>query len=287
MLINYFKYSVNKKLRYAFILIIGLSVFPVVAESQAIKSYRDCLKCPEMIDIPKGSFLMGSDYGRSEEKPVHKVSIKKRFAVGKYEVTRGQYSFFVNSSGYPQKIGCEVFDLPSFNMNYKKSWIDPDFLQDDDHPVVCVNWDDAQTYVSWLSTYTGEQYRLLSESEWEYLARAGSTTRYSFGDNIDSKYANYGDEFRRTTTVGSYHENAFGVHDVHGNVAEWVADCWVDNYINAHENGEPVADDPCRKRVFRGGTWHNAKEYLLSAFRYGYIAEFRLSGLGFRVAKQP
>ena len=243
--------------------------------------------CPEMIDIPKGSFLMGSDYGRSEEKPVHNVLIKTSFAAGKYEVTREQYSFFVNSSGYPQKIGCEVFDLPSFNMNYKKSWIDPDFLQDDDHPVVCVNWHDAQAYVSWLSAYTGEQYRLLSESEWEYLARANSTTSYSFGDNIDSTNANYGDEFRGTTSVGSYHENAFGVHDVHGNVAEWVADCWVENYINAHGNGEPMTDGLCRKRVFRGGTWNNAKEYIRSAFRYGYFAEFKLSGLGFRVAQQP
>ena len=132
-LINYFKHSMYKKLPYAFILITGLSVFPVEAESQAIKSYRDCSMCPEMIDIPKGSFLMGSDYGRSEEKPVHKVSIKKSFAAGKYEVTREQYSFFVNSSGYPQKIGCEVFDLPSFNMNYKKSWID-EFAISPSHP---------------------------------------------------------------------------------------------------------------------------------------------------------
>ena len=133
-----------KNYQYTFLLIIGLSVFPIVVASQAIKSYRDCSTCPEMIDIPKGSFLMGSDYGRSEEKPVHNVSFSNNFAVSKYEVTRGQYSFFVNSSGYTQVPGCEVFDLPSFNMNHKKSWIDPDFVQDDDHPVVCVHWHDAQ-----------------------------------------------------------------------------------------------------------------------------------------------
>lgn len=265
---------------------IGVYGYASRANSQALKSFRDCKKCPEMIVVPIGSFLMGSNYGRTEENPIHSVKIENKIAVGKYEVTRGQYALFVNDTKYPQKLGCEVFDLPSFNMNQRKSWVDPDFKQDNDHPVVCVNWYDAQAYVNWLSKDTGHKYRLLSESEWEYVARAGSTTSYSFGDKIDSTRANFGDAFRGTTAVGSYPANAFGLHDIHGNAAEWVADCWTDSYENAPVTGDPITEYTCRKRVFRGGTWHNAGEYLRSAFRYGYIAEFKLSGLGFRVAKQ-
>ena len=284
----FFSYQEPKIFQYAFLIaIIGLHIYALPANSQAVKSFRDCKKCPEMIEVPKGSFLMGSDYGRSEEKPIHRVTIKSKFAVSKYEVTREQYALFIKKSKYPQRLGCEVYDLPSFNMNQRKSWVDPDFKQGDDHPVVCVNWYDSQAYVDWLSNFTGEQYRLMSESEWEYVARAGSTTHYGFGDNIDSAKANYGDEYRGTTAVGSYPANAFGLHDTHGNAAEWVADCWIDNYENASVTGDPMTDGPCRKRIFRGGTWHNAGEYLRSAFRYGYIAEFKLSGLGFRVVRQP
>ena len=264
----------------------GIFVYSANVTSQTIKSFRDCMKCPEMVEIQKGSFLMGSDNGRAEEKPVHQVTIKNSFAVGKYEVTRGQYAVFVKNSNYSPEAGCETWDSPSFNMDLTKSWRDPAFTQDGDHPVVCVNWHDAQAYVNWLSEHTGEQYRLLSESEWEYVARAGSTTNYSFGDDIDSNKANYGDKFRGTTAVGSYPANEFGLHDIHGNAAEWVADCWIDNYEHAPVTSSPMTEGTCKKRVFRGGTWHNAAQYLRSAYRYGYISGFRLSGLGFRVANQ-
>ncbi len=240
-----------------------------------------------MIEIQKGSFLMGSDdVGRVEELPVHKVTIEYNFSVGKYEVTRGQYAEFVKNSNYPPVAGCETWDLPSFNMDLTKSWTDPDFEQDADHPVVCVNWHDTQAYVGWLSEFTGKKYRLLSEAEWEYVARSGSTAEYSFGDNIDSTKANYGDEIRGTTAVGSYAANKFGLHDIHGNVSEWVADCWIDNYKSAQTTVVPRIVESCKRRVFRGGTWHNEGQYLRSAYRYGYIVGFKLSGLGFRVARQ-
>ena len=254
--------------------------------SETLNTFRDCDYCPEMVEIEKGSFFMGSDYGRVEEQPIHQVRIKYDFAVGKYEVTRGQYAFFVENSSYPQEIGCETWDLPSFNMNLTKSWVDPDFEQDENHPVVCVNWYDAQAYVDWLTEITGERYRLLSESEWEYVARARSSSMYNFGDNIDSTKANYGDEFRGTTAVGSYAANDFGLHDIHGNASEWVNDCWVDSYEYAPIMGEPVTGESCEKRVFRGGTWNNAAQYLRSAYRYAYLADFKLSGIGFRVGKQ-
>lgn len=264
----------------------GIFVYSVTVNSQTIRSFRDCVECPEMVEIQNGSFLMGSDNGRVEEKPVHQVTIENNFAVGKYEVTRGQYAEFVKNSNYSPDTGCETWDLPSFNMDLTKSWSDPAFAQDGDHPVVCVSWHDAQAYVNWLSEYTGEQYRLLSESEWEYVARAGSTTKYSFGENIDSKKANYGDEFRKTTSVGSYPANGFGLHDIHGNAAEWVTDCWADNYEHTPVTGAPMLEGVCKKRILRGGTWHNEAQYIRSAFRHGYFAEFKLSGLGFRVAKQ-
>jgi len=239
-----------------------------------------------MVVIPKGSFLMGSDIGRDDEKPMHRVTIENNFAVGKYEVTRKQYAVFVENSNFSQDEGCEVYDLPSFNMDLTKSWVDPAFTQDEDHPVVCVSWHDAQSYVDWLSSVTGQKYRLLSEAEWEYVARAGSVANFSFGDNIDSKRANYGDEFRKTTAVGSYPENKFGLHDVHGNAAEWVADCWADSYRHTPVTGAPMTEGLCKNRIHRGGTWHNEPQYLRSAFRIGYFADFRLSGIGFRVARQ-
>ena len=264
---------------------IVLDVFPVNVNSQSDKSFRDCIECPEMVVIPNGSFLMGSTIGRLDEMPKHQVEIDYNFAVSKYEITRTQYAIFVKDANFSPDEGCEVYDLPSFNMNLKKSWVDPDFAQDSNHPVVCVNWHDAQAYVSWLTKLTGDHYRLLSESEWEYVARAGSTTSYSFGDNIDSMKANYDDQYRATIPVGSYAPNGFGIFDVHGNAAEWVADCWIDNYADAPTSGEPIVAGACEKRILRGGTWHNQPQYLRSAFRNGYFAEFRLSGIGFRIAK--
>ena len=229
---------------------------------------------------------MGSDIGRDDEKPVNRVTIERNIAVGKYEITRRQYAIFLKDSNFRQGDGCEVYDLPSFNMDITKSWSDPAFAQDADHPVVCVSWHDAKSYADWLSRITGANYRLLSESEWEYVARAGSATNFNFGDTIDSSKANYGDQYRRTTSVGSYSENWFGLHDMHGNAAEWVADCWPDNYDHTPVTGGPMTEAPCKKRIHRGGTWHNEPQYLRSAFRIGYPADFRLSGIGFRVAKE-
>jgi len=270
-----------------FILVIGMGItgFPNDADAQSIGAHKDCFDCPDMIVIPKGSFLMGTNDGRLDEQPKHLVNIENIFAVGKYEVTRGQYAVFIDNSGYDPDPGCETWDLPSFNMDKLKSWSDPAFSQNPDHPVVCVNWHDAQAYVTWLREKTGGAYRLLSEAEWEYVARAGSTKDFGFGDEIDPSRANYGDQFRKTTTVGSYSENKFGLHDMHGNVAEWVADCWSENYQHTPRNSAFMTNGPCDKRSLRGGTWHNEAAFLRSAFRNGYFPSFRLSGIGFRVAR--
>ena len=196
-----------------------------------------------MITVPSGTFMMGSpadEPGRyRSEGPQHRVTISRPFAVGKYPVTVGQFASFVAATGH----------------DAGNHWRDPPpagFAQTDAHPVVSVSWDDAKAYVNWLSARSGQQYRLLTEAEWEYVARAGTTTAYHFGETISPSQANY----KRTVEVGSYPANAFGLHDVHGNVWEWVEDCWHNNYNGAPSDGSAWTsdcDEPW-KRVLRGGS---------------------------------
>ena len=159
-----------------------------------------------------------------------------------------------------------------------------------DRPVINVSWQDAQSYVSWLSRETGEDYRLPSEAEWEYAARAGSTTKYSWGNEIGRNRANCergrcGDSYRNTAPVGSFGANAFGLHEMHGNVWEWVEDCWNSSYEGAPSNGSAWLRGKCEERVVRGGSWDNAPRLLRSAMRYrGNAGDRDYSGVGFRVA---
>ena len=198
------------------------------ATSQVGDTFRDCATCPKMVVLPAGKFMMGSPEGErgrdDDEGPQHQVTIPKPFAVGKYEVTVGQYAKFVRETKH--KTGnC---DLPE-----GQSWRDPGFKQTNNHPVTCVNWDDASTYAYWLSVKTGHEYRLLTEAEWEYAARAGTTTAYHFGRAILGNQANYNRNNEGTKAVGSFPANAFGLHDMHGNVWEWMEDFWHDNYPNS------------------------------------------------------
>jgi autotransporter-associated beta strand protein len=177
------------------------------------------------------------------------------------------------------------------------SWAKPGFEQDDQSPVTCVTWDDAQAYVTWLSRSTGETYRLLSESEWEYAARAGTATPFSFGSTISPSQANYGGNFtyangstgeyrERTTAVGSFASNAFGLFDMHGNVWEWVEDCFAENYAAGQpSDGSAFRSDSCSNRVNRGGSWYGYPQFLRSANRDGDAPSNRLNFLGFRVAR--
>ena len=174
-----------------------------------------------------------------------------------------------------------------------RSWRSPGFSQSDWHPVVCVTWADARGYAEWLSRETGEEYRLLSESEWEYVARAGTVTRYWWGDNIGRNRANCrgcGSRWDNegTAPVGSFGANAFGLHDIHGNVFEWVEDCWHDDYRGAPRDGGAWLGGQggdCSKRVLRGGSSHYFPRNLRAAYR-GWIDAGRRDGyLGFRVAR--
>ena len=227
----------------------------------------------EMIIVPSGTFTMGSpadEPGRAgDEGPQHQVSIQS-FAVGKYEVTRGQFAAFVDATGY---------DAAKCSRN-------PGFTQTDTHPVVCVSWNDAQAYINWLSEKSGRQYRLLTEAEWEYVARAGTTTAYHFGATISQSQANYGNANKATVEVGSYPANAFGLHDMHGNVSEWVEDCHHNSYNGAPSDGRAwIINCNLNNRVVRGGSWDDPPERLRSANRAVVSASHHDTSFGFRIAR--
>lgn len=250
---------------------------PVVARNVGAV-FKDCLDCPEMIVMPMGSFRMGdllSD-GAKNENPVHIVNINYSFAVGKFEVTQPQWVAVMGSN--------------------------PSILQGMNSPVIKVSWDDIQEYLDRLNRKLGlsgnKAYRLLSEAEWEYVARAGSTTKYSWGNRISHENANYGyevccdglirghDQWLKTSPVGSFAPNAWGLYDVHGNVWEWVGDCWNDSYDNTPSDGSVNTRANCKKRVLRGGSWYDVSGYLRSAKRFSQSSDQRFSQFGFRIAKK-
>ena len=263
--------------------------------------FRDCPDCPEMVVVPAGDFTMGSsasEEGRYDnEGPQHRVTIGYRFAVGVYEVTRGEFARFVRATSRAMGNLCYTEDA---EWHSGMNWRNPGFSQGDDHPVVCVSWNDAAAYVRWLSQETGKAYRLLSESEWEYVTRAGTmASRYWGGSSrAQCRYANgpdastgfdwgvhCNDGYARTAPVGSYGANGFGLHDVLGNVSEWVQDCWNDSYQGAPTDGRAWENGDCSRRVRRGGTWYNHPWYLRSAHRSSNGTEGRQGTLGFRVTR--
>lgn len=264
--------------------------------------FRDCEHCPEMVAVPAGSFTMGSpssEEGRSSaEGPQHDVTFSSPFAVGMYEVTRGEFGRFVEETGRLMGNSC--------GREAGRSWRSPGFSQEYSHPVVCVSWEDARAYASWLSQETGEEYRLLSESEWEYVARAGTQTARYWGESASDqcRYANgadassgirwvvdCADDYAWTSPVGSFDANGFGLHDVLGNVREWVEDCWHKNYDGAPRDGRAWLESDggdCSYCVLRGGSWRVNPGRLRSANRYRDRAGNRPSYagyVGFRVAR--
>ena len=275
------------------------------------ETFQDCQVCPEMVAIPAGEYRMGSpgeEKGRgSDESPLHEVRIMKKLAVGRYEVTRREYGAFVKETGRKTAAGCWVGDGSTRNwrLDAARSWRSPGFSQGERHPVVCVSWDDARAYAKWLSVKTGRTYRLLSEAEWEYAARAGTHTSRYWGDGPTGqcRHANgadaafgesYGkwpprtlscqDGHAHTAEVGRYGANAWGLSDMLGNVWEWVEDCWHGNYRGAPTDGSAwVSERACETRVVRGGSWY-LWSVLRSAARGGDKPGSRNFDTGFRVA---
>ena len=246
-------------------------------------TFKDCGECPQMVVVPSGGFLMGSpssEEGRdADEGPQHRVEIGYGLAVGVYEVTFAEWDACVASGG------CNGY-RPS-----DEGW------GRGARPVINVSWEDARSYVSWLSSKTGQSYRLLSESEWEYVARAGTTTPFHFGETISTDQANYDGDYtygsgrqgvdrEKTVSVGSFPPNGFGLYDVHGNVWEWTQDCWNGSYSGAPGDGSSWERGDCSKRVLRGGSWDYGPRDLRSANRLRNTSGFRSHLNGFRVARR-
>ena len=280
---------------------------------EAGRRFRDCAECPELVVVSEGSFEMGSpesEAGRDDtEGPVHRVTIGRPFAVGVKEVTVGEYGRFVSETGRWMGDSCHTYEGGEWESRSGRSWRNPGFSQTDGHPVVCVSWHDAKAYVGWLSGETGEGYRLLSESEWEYVARGGTGTARYWGESEEGqcRYANGADKatkrrdsdwkwtiascddgHARTSPVVSDEdekENGYGLHDVLGNVWEWVEDCWNGSYAGAPSDGSAWESGNCKRRVLRGGSWNNSPVGLRSAFRDGGTSGDRNSGSGFRIAR--
>ena len=284
--------------------------------------------------VPSGEFLMGSgesaeetaaffkkNYGMDlltadffkDEHPQHRVRITKPFYLGTYHVTRGQFRQFVKDSGY--KTDVEKGDKPGawgwdpekkkFGFNEEYSWRNVGFEQTDEHPVVNVSWNDAVAFCKWLSHKEGKTYRLPTEAEWEYACRAGTTTRYSSGDDPETlaKVANVADATAKaklpnwarpikardgyvfTSPIGQFKPNAFGLYDMHGNACQWCADWYGEDYYSKSPIDDPTGPDTGDVRVLRGGSWVDKPYYSRSASRSWDIPVSRGNNTGFRVVR--
>ena len=247
---------------------------------------------PLMVVIPAGSFVMGSpvtEKGRdAAEGPAHRVKIDQAFAIGRFDVTRDQYAVFAHETGINADAKCD-WRAPRAHGNP----ID----QTGSDPVVCTNWADAQAYAAWLSRKTGRRYFLPSEAQWEYAARAGTTTARPWGSSITHDNANYGaenccgptasgrDKWLYTSPAGSFAPNAFGLSDMLGNVWQWTADC-AEDYARTPRDGTPAKSGDCTKRIIRGGGWFHGPDTVRSASRVADDASRRVADIGFRVAGQ-
>lgn len=252
--------------------------------------FRDALPSgagPELVVIPAGSFAMGDpDVGANgSTAPVHAVTIARPFAIGRTEVTFSEYDRFAAATGRVQ---------PDDAGGGRGS-----------HPIMNVDWHDAAAYAEWLSAQSGRHYRLPSEAEWEYAAAAGSVSEYSFGDDAGllcgngnvgdrsaaARYAYFtwtvdcNDGYADSAPTGSFPPNGFGLYDVHGNVAEWTADCWNDDYLDAPADGSPWIVAECGSRVVRGGSWFDGPAEQRLRVRYGNDSAMKQSDLGFRIAR--
>ena len=263
------------------------------AAQQPGQVFTDCKDCPEMVVLPAGSFIMGTEPGElgreDDEGPQHNVTFAKPFAISRYQVTAGELDAYIRDTGVKIADGDT---RPGRACTASK----PTYKQGPRQPAVCVSHFDVQDYAKWLSKKTGHTYRMLSEAEREYGARAGSTGPFPFPfDNNDEKkysiaqHANtYGptDGYSYTSPVGSFPPNAFGVYDMHGNVYEWVADCLNTSYEGAPADGSAWLTGNCDIRIMRGNDWGEAPVFSRSGNRNSRAPDVRGDFLGFRVARE-
>ena len=285
---------------------------PARASGQVIRS---CPGCPEMVVIPVGTFVMGTPASQLEgieasaETQATVVRIERPFAIGRFEVTRREFAQFIADSGYEPRLGCRSWDdgLKRFTDDARRTWPGPGRPLDpvDAHPVNCVSWADATAYAQWLARKTRQDYRLPSEAEWEYAARAGTTTLRYWGDAPQDgcDFANSYDQTGRAAyrlgwpdagcadgqpdvaPVGQYEPNDFGLYDMLGNVAEWTADCATGSYVGRPRDGSAWTWlGGCQRRVQRGGSWISPPDRVRSAWRGDAEEGDRADFVGFRIA---
>jgi len=234
--------------------------------------FQDCDVCPEMTVIPAGSFIMGSDGRHKYERPSHKVTIAKPFAMGIYEVTFDEWQACFDDGGCSR-----VPDDHKWGKGRR--------------PVMNISWYETQPYVEWLSKKTGHTYRLPTEAEWEFAARGGTTTEFWWGDKVGENLANCRDcksqwSKKGSAPVGSFAPNPFGLYDVHGNEWEWLEDCWNPTHEGAPGDGSARMDGNCDLRVMRSGSWYYFSKNIRSAWRFKNDARVKSYGIGMRVMRE-
>lgn len=272
-------------------------------------------KFPNMVVMPLGKYTMGATYGGKYEKPAHMITIDYGFAVSQNEITVAEFRLFIDQSNYKTdaliKRSSKIYDMRTGRLKNKNkiTW-EKNYLgkkSDDNNPVIHVSWNDAVAYTKWLSEQTGKNYRLLSESEFEYILRAGTKSYYPWGDgtpvqiteNLTGKldktkqntrvrwkkgFDKYNDKYWGPAPVGSFITNAFKLNDTAGNVMEWVMDCWHDSYTRAPIDGSSWTNPGCEDHVIRGGSWSSSKNEFISSHRFKARASFTDARLGFRIA---
>lgn len=268
----------------------------------------------DMIAVPAGHFVMGSTVGQTtrdkvdgqfaaSEYPAHSVTVAT-FLLAAHDVTRAEFSAFVGATGYASE-GCNVWDGFKWTYQTSANWRNPGFVQADRDPVVCVSADDANAYIAWYSRTNGRTYRLPTEAEWEYAARAGTTTSRYWGDDVNRQCLNANgaaleyskafpqeadvnrscsDTFVHTSPVGALAANPWGFYDMIGDVWQWTADCSHKDYVGAPNDGTAWMTGTCRYRRYRGGSWYDGPWLLRSAARNGGLPNGRYNGVGFRLA---
>ena len=292
----------------------------LLTQAQYIQSadksiFRDCNKCPVMVEIPLGSVTVGAALKEEQEEGVPldwqgnsttKIyKVKHKFAVSQFPITVGEFALFADETKHQAK-GCVSFNGKTWQRIKNAGWDAVSYSQASNHPVVCVSWHDAQAFTKWLSQKTGARYRLLRDKEWEYVARGGTETRRHWGDDLnhtqqchyangadktyytevirDGKINQYSkpnlqcdDKYAYTSPVGSFRPNQFGIYDIHGNVSEWVQDCF--------ESPQTEFNKECRFRTLRGGSWADPTWSIRAADKYRDVPTNRCMSVGFRIAR--
>lgn len=306
------------------LVVIAAAGIGAVAQAKPAPALRDCPHCPEMVRVPAGSFTMGTTaeaeirvgmpkHQAGKAEPVHAVTFARGFAMARTPVTVAQFRAFVDETGYQASDACYSQHRYDGHFIYESapglSWRSPGFSQGDDYPVVCVSAEDGEAYAAWLSRKTGHKYALPNEAQYEYAARAGTTTAYYWGEDRDAKACEYSnqpdldqaaalkapdgpnyrfqchDGYAWTSPVGHYKPNAWGLYDMQGNIWEWTADCWNESYKGAPADGSTWTTGDCDARSSRGGSYGNAVFSSYVAIRAPRHATYVGHSWGFRVVR--